>query len=64
MIMDTPDDCKKSDAANSISQNYTIPREYMENLKKRVITYEMLDDALYAVNKRAKNWRDVKRERK
>lgn len=64
MIMDTSDDCKKSNAANSISQNYTIPREYMENLKKRVITYEMLDDALYAVNKRAKNWRDVKRERK
>lgn len=24
----------------------------------------MLDDALYAVNKRAKNWRDIKRERK
>lgn len=41
-----------------------IPEEYKENLEKRIITYEMLDCALFAVNKRAKNWRDIKRERK
>ena len=40
------------------------PKEYVENLKKGIITEEMLDRCLYSVNKRAKNWRDKKREYK
>ena len=38
------------------------PKEYSENLKKRLITAAMLEDCLYSVNKRAKNYRDNKRE--
>ena len=40
------------------------PKEFVENLKKGIITEEMLDSCLYSVNKRAKNWRDKKREYK
>ena len=35
------------------------PKEYIENLKNRTITTEMLADCLYSVNKRAKNYRDA-----
>ena len=38
------------------------PKEYTENLTKKIITTEMLDDCLYSVNKRAKNWRDKRRK--
>ena len=34
------------------------PKEYMENLKKGIITETMLADGLFSVNKRAKNCRD------
>lgn len=40
------------------------PKEWSENLKKNVITEEMLGAAAYSVNKRAKNCRDKKREYK
>ena len=38
------------------------PKEYIQNLKSGVITPEMLSDCIYSCNKRAKNWRDKKRE--
>lgn len=38
------------------------PKEFTFNLKNRTITMVMLDEALFSVNKRAKNWRDKKRE--
>lgn len=38
------------------------PKDWSENLKKNVITEEMLGAAAYSVNKRAKNCRDKKRE--
>lgn len=38
------------------------PKKYTDNLKAGIITEEMLADALHSVNKRAKNWRDKKRE--
>lgn len=38
------------------------PKEFSENLKNGLITESMLQDALYSVNKRAKNWRDQKRK--
>ncbi|HAM15661.1 MAG TPA: hypothetical protein DCP91_07365 [Eggerthellaceae bacterium] len=38
------------------------PKEYSENLKKGVITEQMLSDCLYSANKRAKNHRDKARE--
>ena len=38
------------------------PDEYTNNLKNKIITGKMLEDALVSVNKRAKNWRDRKRE--
>lgn len=34
------------------------PVEYTNNLKKGIITDQMLVDCLFSVNKRAKNWRD------
>ena len=34
------------------------PKEYQDNLKKKIITEEMLADCLYSVNKRAKNYRN------
>lgn len=36
-------------------------KEYKENVEKNIITEEMLGDALYSVNKRAKNYRDKER---
>ena len=38
------------------------PKEWTKNLENGIITEEMLDAALYSVNKRAKNCRDQKRE--
>ena len=38
------------------------PKKYTENLKKCIITKQMLSDCLYSVNKRATNWRDMERE--
>lgn len=38
------------------------PNEYIKNLKKGVITIDMLEDCLYSVNKRAKNYRDKRRK--
>lgn len=38
------------------------PKEYNENIKKNVITKDMLLDCLWSVNKRAKNYRDKERE--
>ena len=37
------------------------PEEYTKNLKKGIITDEMLNQCLYSVNKRAKNYRDRKK---
>lgn len=36
--------------------------EYQKNLKNKIITTSMLEDALFSVNKRAKNYRDAKRK--
>ena len=38
------------------------PKEYTDNLKKKIITENMLLDCLYSVNKRAKNYRDKERD--
>lgn len=38
------------------------PKIYQENLKNKIVTKQMLIDALYSVNKRAKNYRDKNRE--
>lgn len=38
------------------------PEEFTKNLKNGIITGSMLEAALYSVNKRAKNWRNKKRE--
>lgn len=38
------------------------PKEYSEHLSKNEITYSMLSEALFSVNKRAKNYRDAKRK--
>lgn len=38
------------------------PKEYQENLNNKIITSKMLEDALYSVNKRAKNYRDAARK--
>lgn len=37
------------------------PKEYSENLKRGIVTGEMMGAVLYSVNKRAKNWRDKER---
>ena len=37
------------------------PKTFIENLKKRIITAEMLKNCLFSVNKRAKNCRDQER---
>lgn len=37
-------------------------KEFQNNLKNKIITKEMLNQALYSVNKRAKNYRDKERE--
>ena len=39
------------------------PEIFYENLSKGIITYEMLDLALFSLNKRAKNYRDQKRKK-
>lgn len=36
-------------------------REYINNIKSGILTSSMLEDALYSVNKRAKNYRDSRR---
>ena len=41
-----------------------IPKAYTENLNKGIVTEQMLCDVLYSYNKRAKNWRDKKRQYK
>lgn len=38
------------------------PKEYSDNLKKTIITDEMVSDVLYSYSKRAKNYRDKIRE--
>ena len=38
------------------------PKEYTDNIAKRIITPQMLSDCLFSVNKRAKNCRDKARE--
>ncbi len=38
------------------------PKEYTDNIAKRIITSQMLSDCLFSVNKRAKNCRDKARE--
>lgn len=38
------------------------PKDFSENIKNGIITTEMLNECLYSVNKRAKNYRDAKRE--
>ena len=38
------------------------PKEYLINLKNSIITKQMLSNALYSVNKRAKNYRDKQRQ--
>ncbi len=38
------------------------PKAYWDNLKKRIITVDMLSDCIYSVNKRAKNCRDKEKE--
>lgn len=40
------------------------PEIFYESLSKGIITYEMLDLALFSLNKRAKNYRDQKRKAK
>lgn len=40
------------------------PKEYIENLDKGIVTEQMLCDVLFSYNKRAKNWRDKKRQYK
>lgn len=38
------------------------PKEYTEMLEQGIITTEILNACLFSVNKRAKNYRDKKRE--
>lgn len=38
------------------------PKEYVDNCKNGIITYTMLSDCLFSVNKRAKNYRDKERQ--
>lgn len=40
------------------------PKAYTDNLEKGIVTEQMLCDVLYSYNKRAKNWRDKKRQYK
>lgn len=42
----------------------TTPKEHLKELEQKIIAEKSLDDALYSVNKRAKNWRDKEREAK
>ena len=36
------------------------PKEYTDNIKNGIITTSMLEAALYSVNKRAKNYRNLR----
>ena len=38
------------------------PKEYLDNLQRKLITTAMLFDCIFSSNKRAKNWRDKQRE--
>lgn len=38
------------------------PKEYLDNLQRKLITTDMLSDCIFSSNKRAKNWRDKQRE--
>ena len=49
-------------SAFSKEENMKTPAKYTKNLQQGIITDEMLEMALFSVNKRAKNWRDKKRE--
>lgn len=40
------------------------PKSYIDNLEKGIVTEQMLCDVLFSYNKRAKNWRDKKRQYK
>ena len=40
------------------------PKEYTNLIKKNQITKDIIGQVLYSINKRAKNWRDTKREYK
>lgn len=40
------------------------PKSYIDNLENGIVTEQMLCDVLYSYNKRAKNWRDKKRQYK
>ena len=40
------------------------PKIYIENLEKGIVTERMLCDVLFSYNKRAKNWRNKKRQYK
>ncbi|QWT54240.1 hypothetical protein [Eubacterium sp. MSJ-33] len=40
----------------------TTSTQYIKNLKQKIITSKMLEDALYSCNKRAKNCRDKQEE--
>ena len=40
------------------------PKKYLDNLENGIVTEQMLCDVLYSYNKRAKNWRDKKRQYK
>lgn len=40
------------------------PKSYIENLEKGIVTEKMFCDVLFSYNKRAKNWRDKKRQYK
>ena len=40
------------------------PKQYIDNLENGIVTEQMLCDVLFSYNKRAKNWRDKKRQYK
>ena len=40
------------------------PKSYIDNLERGIVTERMLCDVLYSYNKRAKNWRDKKKQYK
>lgn len=40
------------------------PKQYIDNLENGIVTEQMLCDVLFSYNKRAKKWRDKKRQYK
>lgn len=44
------------------SAKLRTPKEYLDNLQRKLITADMLSDCIFSSNKRAKNWRDKQRE--